>query len=150
MAGTPTILALNEFLKVRGKHKKPTIVYFNEQQWANLTRGLKATDGKPPKTGVRMTLMTFPGLAGGFIEIRCPVGGPITGAEGELRCGDKPGVDFPDPPSHRIRLCGMSIRKDGTISCQGGCNGLGTCRKRSYGISSGPQGLSALLVVCQC
>jgi hypothetical protein len=95
MARKPTILTLSEFLKLKGKQKKPVIVYFDEKQWANLTRGLKPTNQKPPRNNtLTFTLTTLPGLGGGFVEIRCPVGGPITGADGELRCGKNPMLIF--------------------------------------------------------
>lgn len=151
MPGAPTILTLREFLKSSGKQKTPLIIYFDAPQWKNLTRGVKPAAGTPPKTGVQLALTTLPGLAGGFVEIRCPVGGPITGAGGELRCGNKPGVDFPDPGSTTLDLCMMSVSDNGNISCRGKCKRLGTCRKRSYGISFGPGGSSsAVLVLCQC
>lgn len=148
---TPTILSLGEFLKLRGKQKNPVLVYFDKQQWANLTRGLKPTDEKPPRRGVTLALTALPGREGGFVEIRCPVGGPITGAEGELRCGDPPDVEIPDPETPTLRMCGMTLLKDGNVRCTGKCKGLASCRKKMYGTSFGPQGsFSAVLVLCQC
>ena len=148
MPRKPTILTLDEFLKLKGKQKNPSIVYFNEQQWAKLTRGLKPTDGKPPKTGVRLALTTLPGVSGGFVEMRCPFVTKITGAEGEVRCGQTPELNTPGGTPWNV--CSMRIRKSGQISCEGKCKPVGDCRKKSYGTSLGPQGFSALLVLCAC
>lgn len=155
MARKPTILTLGEFLKLKGKQKKPVIVYFDEKQWANLTHGLKPTEQQPPQNNtLTFTLTTLPGLEGGLVEIRCPVGGPITGAEGELRCGDKPDIDFPDPndpDDRRLEFCAKILRKDGSVSCAGVCGHTGQrCRLRSHTLPTRIPGLSLVVTSCRC
>lgn len=151
----PTILTLSEFLKLKGKQKKPVIVYFDEKQWANLTRGLKPTDQEPPQNNsLTFTLTRLPGMEGGLVEIRCPVGGPITGAEGELRCGAKPGVDFPgpnDPGDLRLEFCAKILRRDGSVSCTGACgNAKQKCRLRAHTVPTGVLGLNVVVTSCHC
>jgi hypothetical protein len=151
----PTILTLSEFLKLKGKQKKPVIVYFDEKQWANLTRGLKPSKEEPPAANtLTFTLTTLPGLAGGLVEIGCPVGGPITGAEGELRCGGKPNVDFPDPndpDDRRLEFCFRTLRPDGTVSCRGVCGQIGqSCRPRAHIVHTGVSGLDLVVTSCRC
>lgn len=151
MGAKPTVLTLGEFLELRGQKRGPLIIYFNQQQWGNLTRDLKPSDGKAPGAGARLVLTTLPGLPGGFVEARCPVGNLGMGAEGEPRCEDKPDVDFHEPERPGVRICGMKVHKNGEISCHGICQGFGTCKKKSYGINVNPGGMfSALLVLCQC
>ena len=155
MARKPTILTLSEFLKLKGKQKKPVIVYFDEKQWANLTRGLKPTDQEPLRNNtLTFTLTTLPVLRGGFVEIRCPVGGPITGAEGELRCGKKPDIDFPDPNDPddlRLEFCAKILHKDGSVSCTGLCgNTRQRCRLRSHTVPTGIAGLDLVVTTCRC
>jgi hypothetical protein len=155
MAQKLTILTLSEFLKLRGKQKKPVIVHFDGKQWANLTRGLKPTSKQPPRSNnLTFILTTLPGLDGGLVEIRCPVGGPITGAEGELRCGKKPDVDFPDPddPDDRhLEFCAKVLRKDGSVSCSGLCgNTRQRCRLRAHTVPSGVPGLDLVVTSCRC
>ena len=63
------------------------MVYFDKRQWANLTRGLKPTDKKPPKKrGVTLELTTLPWVEGGFVQIICPVGAPTIGPQGIVYC----------------------------------------------------------------
>jgi protein associated with RNAse G/E len=62
MARKPTILTLSEFLKLKSKQRKPVIVYFDERQWANLTRGLKPTGQKPPRNNT----LTFRQMGSGM------------------------------------------------------------------------------------
>jgi hypothetical protein len=154
MARKPEILTLREFLKVRGKQKRPALVYFNEKQWANLTRGLKPTvQAPPPDNTLTFTLTTLPGLDGGLVEIRCPVGGPITGAEGELRCGGKPNVDFPTPskPATSQEFCFQVLRADGTVSCTGKCKKTGQrCRLVSHTLPTTIAGVTLLVSYCRC
>jgi hypothetical protein len=145
---TPKIVTLDQFVRSKGRQQSPSIVYFNREQWAKLTRGLKPTNERPPTKGARLTLTTLPGVDGGFVEIHCPFVTPITGAEGEVRCGQKVDTEADRPTAHFD--CRMRIRKSGQILCEGKCNGLGNCRKKSYGTSFGPQGFSALLVLCAC
>ena len=148
MAGKPTFLSLREFLKLRGEQKNPVIVYFDEKQWASLTRGLKPSTEKPPKTGAKMILTTLPGLSGWFVEFHCPIVTKITGAEGEVHCGEKHDTTA-HPPDIEPVTCGILIRENGQLSCKGNCE-FGTCRIRSYGVSFGSPGFPALLVLCQC
>lgn len=150
MGAKPNVLTLSEFLKLRGQQKGPVIIYLNEQQWENLTRGLKPGDGQPPRTGARMMLTTLPGLTGGFVEARCPVGEPRMGAEGELRCGQGPGVEFDDDKERTF--CLMRMEQNGVVSCQGECKEhVGSCSKQSYGVRVGPgERFSVLMVLCQC
>jgi hypothetical protein len=150
MTGKSTILTLDEFLKLKGRQKKPVVVYFNEQQWRKLTRGLKPTDEKMPKTGVRLALTALPGMSGGFVEMHCPTVTKITGAEGQVRCSDPPAIDTPNPSQPHFG-CSMRIRRDGQVVCEGKCDQFGNCRKKSYGTSFGPRGsFSAVLVLCVC
>jgi hypothetical protein len=153
MPAKSPFLTVSQYRKLRGKQKKPVIVHFNERQWANLTRGLKPVDKRPPKSGVQMILTTLPGLPGGFVEFRCPDGGPITGAEGQSRCGGKPDVDFPTPstPSSNFPgICFTKLGADGRMSCVGRCRS-GNCRKITYGVSLTKQGLRGpVVVVCAC
>jgi hypothetical protein len=154
MARKPTILTVSEFLKLKGKQKNPVIVYFDEKQWANLTRGLKPTKEEPPKSNtLTFTLTTLPGLPGGLVEIRCPVGGPITGA-GELRCGEKPDVNFPDPndpDDRRLEFCFKRLRLDGTVSCVGQCGRTGQrCQPSTHIIHTGVAGLDLVVTSCRC
>jgi len=146
-------LTLREFLKLRGKQKNPVIVHYNEKQWATLTRDLKPVNKTPPKTGLQMILTTLPGLPGGLVEFRCPDGGPITGAEGQARCGGKPGVDFPEPGTRPPEFEGICITKNdtkGRTQCFGFCKS-GSCRKTAYAGKSTRLGLpTPLIIVCRC
>lgn len=158
MTRKPAILTLSELLKLKGKQKKPVIVYFDRKRWANLTRSLKPTDLAPPQNDtLTFTLTTLPGLGGGLVEIRCPEGEPITGAEGELRCGTKPGVEFPDRPDRPDpEFCVKILHRDGRVSCKGECSknpftGVRKkCRLGVYTVPTTIPGLRLVVTSCQC
>ena len=154
MAARPAILTLSELRKLRGKQKKSVLIYFDKKQWANLTAGVKVNNGKPAKTeSMTLSLITFPDFDGGFVEIRCPVGGPITGAEGELRCGGKPGVNFPSPnaPTVNAKFCAMLLNKDGSVSCSGKCSdGKQKCKLVSFSVPTNIPGLQVISMYCKC
>jgi hypothetical protein len=150
----PRIFFFTRVENLRGKQKRSPIVYFNEDQWANLTRGLKPTDSAPlPDDTLTFTLTTLPGLAGGLVEMRCPDGGPITGADGEMRCGGKPDVPFP-PPSPPTptppEFCFKTLGADGSISCKGACNKGRRCRLVSQTSPTKIPGVTLLLTYCRC
>ena len=154
MAARPSVLTLSEFLKLRGKQNKSALIYFDKKQWANLTAVVKVNHGKPAKKeSLTFSLITFPDLNGGFVEIRCPVGGPIKGAEGELRCGGKPGVNFPSPnaPQVNAEFCTMILHKDGSVSCSGMCsNGKQKCKLVSYSVPTKTPGIQVISMYCKC
>jgi hypothetical protein len=154
MAVKPSILTLSEFLKLRGKQRKSVLIYFNEEQWNNLTAKAKPGNRKPNETeSITLSLITLPDIDGGFVEIRCPVGGPITGAEGELRCGKNPGVNFPSPntPGVKPNFCTMILHKDGSVTCSGVCSeGKNNCKLGYYSVPTKTPGVKVLIMHCHC
>ena len=66
MPNKPNVLTVAEFLKLKGTQKGPVVVYFNGDQWANLTRDIKPGKGKPPDKTMTLTLTELPGLPGGL------------------------------------------------------------------------------------
>jgi hypothetical protein len=62
----PNIVSFDEFLKLKGEQKEPLTIYFDEQQWKTLTKGLRPVEGKLPKKGIRLALFTSPSIPGGF------------------------------------------------------------------------------------
>jgi hypothetical protein len=153
MAKMPTILSLSEFLKIKGKHKAPVIIYFDDKQWANLTRGMKPVAGKASTTGVSLVLSTLPGLSGGLGELHCPFNEPITGQEGEVHCGPKPQPSGPGPGGggHITEFCLMVIRKDGSVICSGQCKKPGaSCTVTVTNVPVGLTGLISTYISCGC
>ena len=65
----PKILTLAEFLKLKGKQKSPVVVYFNANQWDNLTRDISPGKGTPPEKTLTLTLTEIPGMEGGLANI---------------------------------------------------------------------------------
>jgi hypothetical protein len=159
MAGKPKILSLSEFRQLKGEQKSPIIVYFDKAQWTNLTRRLRPSGGRPPRTGLRIALTTLPGLdGGGLVEFRCPVGDAKAYSEGQLRCGDTPSigpaagpVDFLGEELRRRFRCGGAIKvdSDGSLLCAGRCEGSGACQQRTYWVG-GPKTSPTLAIVCAC
>ena len=161
----PEILSLGEFRKLKGKQGKPLIVYFDETQWRNLTKGIRLAEGKPSRKGARVSLSTVPGTPGGFVGISCP-DNDLHVNRGDIDCGrtpdfgpfempaddGDPGVVFPDPKKLGIPpTCRMRFAADGAVTCPGKCSGSKRCTKRAYGVTTGPQGsFSSVLVLCQC
>jgi hypothetical protein len=153
MAKMPTILSLSEFLKIEGKHKAPVIIYFDEKQWANLTRGMKPVEGKAPEKGVSLALSTLPGLPGGFAELHCPFNDPFTGKEGEVHCGKQPPPLGPGSGGGGpiTEFCLMAIRKDGSVICSGKCNTHGQkCTVTVTNVRVGLTGLISTYISCGC
>lgn len=150
----PKLFSLEDVSKLKGKHDDSVIVYLDKGQWSNLTQDLKPVlSGAPPVDVLTLSLTTLPGVDGGFVELRCPVGDPITGAEGQLRCGKTPFVDFPDDDTDRPRprFCILTIRQDGSASCGGSCGeSKKTCRLSSYSVRTTVPGLTLLVLACSC
>src|SRR5688500_18255688 len=109
MLRKPNVLTLAEFLKLKGTQKGPVVVYFNETQWKNFTRGAKPGKGKPPRKSLTLTLAELPGLPGGLVTFACPVecSGPIRGGEGQVRCDCYPGDLGPSEPLKE--LCSVRL-----------------------------------------
>jgi hypothetical protein len=152
MPSKPNVLTVAEFLKLKGTQKRPVIVYFNGDQWANLTRNVRPGKGKPPGKTMTLTLMELPGLSGGLATFGCPIecSGPIRGGEGEVRCNC--GGDLPTPGSPggaTIEACFMRVRRDGSVSCAGVCRSGRTCRLASWIVPS-PSGARLVLSSCNC
>jgi hypothetical protein len=154
MPAKPTILTLAEFLKLTGKQKGPVIVYFNANQWSNLTSDIKPGTGKPPDKTMTLTLTALPGLEGGLATFGCPIecSGPIRGGEGEVRCDC--GGSLPTPGGGggggaSVELCVMRVRRDGRASCVGTCRSGRTCRLTSWAVPS-ITGTRLLVSSCSC
>ena len=108
MPNKPNVLTVAEFLKLKGT-KGPVVVYFNGDQWANLTRDIKPGKGKPPDKTMTLTLTELPGLPGGLGTFGCPIecSGPIRGG------GGKGG-----------RRTGVGARAGDTVDSSGGGAGI--------------------------
>lgn len=151
MVTKPNVLTLAEFLQLKGPQRGPVIVYFNGDQWANMTREINAGKGKPPENKMTLTLTELPGLTGGLATFGCPIecSGPIRGEEGEVRCdcgGDLPTPGGGDAPT--LNFCFMRVKRDGSISCKGSCRS-GTCRLASW-IVPFPGGTRVIVSSCNC
>jgi len=153
MAGIPKILSLGAFLKLKGRQRKSVIVHFNGKQWATLMRGLNPAGKKGiSQDGLTLVMSTLPGIDGGLVEFRCPDSGPITGAQGQMRCGGKPGVSFPDGGGSVTvgEFCTVIVRSNGSVTCAGVCNTSGKkCKLSAATIETGP-GTLALAASCHC
>ena len=152
MLSKPKILSLAEFLKLKGKQKSPVVVYFNADQWANLTRDMKPGKGKPPDKTLTLTLSEIPGLSGGLAIFACPIecSGPIRGREGEVHCDCGGDLETPGGGGGELSLefCFMIIRKDGAASCTGRCRrNTQSCRLTSWLV---PAGKATRLIAATC
>lgn len=78
----PNIVSFDEFLKLKGEQKEPLTIYFDEQQWKTLTKGLRPVEGKLPKKGIRLALFTSPSIPGGFGTLSSGGGRVCVGREG--------------------------------------------------------------------
>ena len=146
------VLSLAEFLKQK-KLKSPMVVYFNANQWANLTRDIKPGRGKPPEKTLTLTLTEIPGVPGGLVTFGCPpeCSGPIRGTEGELRCNcNGGGIEPPPGRETSLEFCLTSVRSNGTVVCRGRCrDSRNTCRLASWFIPSGT-GTRLIVSTCNC
>jgi hypothetical protein len=95
----PNIVTFNEFLKLKGAQKGPLTIYFDEQRWKSLTKGIKPVEGKAPKKGkgIHLALFTSPLMPGGFGTLSCL----------------PPGAGFSSGPSSTLFLAG-----GGLVNCQ--------------------------------
>jgi hypothetical protein len=156
MAEKPNILSLEELRKLKGVVDGPLLVHLDKRQWNNLTRGVAPTAGPLPSDSDSLTLTFVPLASGGLVELRCPDSGPITGAEGQLRCG-KPPVNVPDPasdpsgPEITFEFCAITFNASGSISCRGKCRDRGKkCTLRHVATPTNISGLSVVSAVCSC
>ncbi len=59
-------MSFDEFLKLKGEQKEPRTIYFDEQQWKTLTKGLRPVKGKLPKKGIRLAFIHVSVTTGRF------------------------------------------------------------------------------------
>ncbi len=156
MVRIPEIVTLAGFRKTQGVLKKPTLIYFDAKQWANLVGDLEPAKGTLPAHTLRLALVEVPGLEGGFAAPSCPpeCSGPIRGAEGEVRCACPPDVHVPPPPgggSASGEFCAALFRSNGKVTCVGRCAKAGrTCRPRLVNVPSRPGGTRIAVLTCAC
>jgi hypothetical protein len=151
MPNKPEILTVTEFRKLKGTVKKPIIVYFNEKQWANLTRNLKPLKGKPPKKTMTLTLSELPGIPGGFGAFLCPTVCPKPIFENGLGRCECPAPDLTPGGGGSVaaprKFCFMWVRGDGTVKCSGRCSESGrSCSLGAWRVS----GSSVIILTCDC
>jgi hypothetical protein len=138
MARKPDVLTVAELLRRKGKLQSPVVVYFDEEQWARLTRRRSPSRGKPPAAVFTLELSEVSGLSGGLGTFKCPPGSPgiVLTKDGKFAC--KPPVDA-DPPTidddTALQLCGMIVKANGDVLCAGGCGRTRTCRLGSWSVT---------------
>ena len=151
----PNIVSFDQFLKLRGEQKEPLTIYFNEQQWKNLTKGMKPVDGKIPKKGVRLFLFASPSIPGGFGTLSCNSSSLFFAGGGSVICFDeKPGIpDVPPPP--KLGACGLSFSSGAFLTCVGECRTLNPLLprekcKRVVRIVRWGTGWVSISITCEC
>lgn len=159
----PNIVSLDEFLKLKGEQKEPLTIYFDEQQWTTMTKGLRPVEGKPAKKGIRLALFTSPSLPGGFgtvssgensgfiligpgvISTSYPI--PDPGNPGGIP--DREGPRDPGDPLDKIfegKLLPCSFAVYPRFGCVGVCSG--NCRLMTY--IEGTSRWRTITVSCEC
>jgi hypothetical protein len=161
----PNIVSFDQFLKLRGEQKEPLTIYFDEQQWKTLTKGLRPVDGKLPKKGIRLALFTSPSMPGGFgtlssarnsglmlvgkgvVSPMYPI--PDAGNPGGIPNREGPG-DIPDPKDWIFegKLVHCSMRFSQQVRCEGICSS-GNCRLVVYREATGSR-WQGITISCEC
>ena len=155
MARKPNLLSLSEFLKLKGKQKGPIVVYFDADQWSNLTKSIEPGTGKRPEKTLSLSLTEIPGMEGGLGTFHCPIecSGPIGAGEFQFHCDCK-GPELPTPggggTGGTIEFCTtIKVGKNGTARCVGTCRTGRSCRLSSWTVRT-PTGLGLIVASCAC
>jgi hypothetical protein len=154
MARKPNVLTLPEFLKLKGKQKGPIVVYFNADQWANVTKSVSPGKGKRPERTLTLALTEIPGLEGGLGTLHCPIecSGPIGAGEFEFHCDcpapELPTPGEPEPPTFEFCTT-IRVGKNGTLRCVGKCGTGRSCRLSSWNFKT-PLGIGLIVSSCAC
>jgi hypothetical protein len=161
----PNIVSFDEFLKLRGEQKEPLTIYFDEQQWKTLTKGLRPVEGKLPKKGIRLALFTSPSIPGGFgtlssggnsgfVLIGKGVVSPMYPIPDPGNPGGEPDPEGPRDPGNPLdgvfegRLVQCSMRFSQQVSCEGYCSS-GNCRYVVYREATGSR-WQGITISCEC
>ena len=140
---TPQFLKISKLMKMKTVPKYPFIPTFTNQQWKNITRGMKNTKKAIPKNAIRITAFKIPKPFSGFGDIaiigncssigpgeRCIMLEKTTLGKGisfrACHCTKEDDIESPTPPEIPTTGCEWIIN-DRLAACIGTCASGNNC-----------------------